>query len=237
MCGRASSPSALVVRRDPQEKEGPHVRAFFDSEPAWSGDHAGTRAGASDDAPGVEPDGAWPAARHAPLPASYPTPVSRPAPMPEPYDVGRWLRWASWLIGWKQSLLVLLVAFGIPLMVLYSWQLGPYKPGVALLEASVAARTVLGSPIDADLPDGGSFDRIDGQGPSAIATVAFEATGPAGEGRVYVRARRVGGAWRVDAAVLVPAGAPGGIDLIADRAMETGDPALEAAMRLGSKDW
>lgn len=192
------------------------MRAFFDAEP----ERGGGRAGAT----GGNPDTA--------------SPASRRAPASGPYDVRRWLRWASWLIGWKKTLLVLLVVFGMPSLVLYAWQRGPYKPGVALLEVSVAARAVLGSPIDAGLPDGGSFERIDSAGPRGTATVAFKAAGPLGQGRVHVRARRVREAWRIEAAVLVPAGAARGIDLISDRPLEAGDPALDAAMGTASgKDW
>ena len=87
----------------------------------------------------------------------------------------------------------------------------PYQEGLALAQANPVVTQRLGSPLEAGLMVMGN---INIQGDDGTADISFPISGPKGEGKVYVAARKVRGQWIYDV-VEADTGTPPRVDLLA----------------------
>jgi hypothetical protein len=117
-------------------------------------------------------------------------------------------KWAIWgIAGW-----IVLIGFFAALSYLLIGILKnseAYKMGVNQLVGNSEAIRALGAPISAGLPWG----TIKVSGPEGHASIQFSATGPNGDGTVYMAATKELGRWRIDRSELEITGQEGRINL------------------------
>jgi Cytochrome oxidase complex assembly protein 1 len=117
-------------------------------------------------------------------------------------------KWAIWGVG------VWIVAIGFYAALSYLvvgtfMSSEAYKMGVNQLVGNSEAIRALGAPISAGFPWG----TIKVSGPEGHASFQFSATGPNGDGTVYMNATKELGSWRIDRSELEVTGRAGRIDL------------------------
>jgi hypothetical protein len=119
--------------------------------------------------------------------------------------------WAIWgVVAWV-GIIGLVAAASLAFVWLFS-HAQPYVMAVERLKQNPAAVAALGSPISAGFPTG----HISFKDDTGSAELSFSATGPNGNGTVYVDARKTLGVWRLTRFELELDGRDRSIDLGAD---------------------
>jgi hypothetical protein len=120
----------------------------------------------------------------------------------------------NWVI-WGAGLVILIIGFCAALFYFITEAFkssDAYRMGVSRLVGSSEAIAALGAPIAAGVPWG----TIRVSGPDGRASLQFSATGPKGDGTVYLAATKELGTWKINRQELAVTGREGRILLDSD---------------------